>query len=66
MNVEWVQRKVANIERESHDPESAHAREDELLYAVLAAIADGRAEDPRAVAAEAMKAGDVSFPRWYA
>jgi hypothetical protein len=46
-------------------PELAHGRQDDLWLSVLQAIADG-AENPRELAAEAIKADDVNFPRWYA
>ena len=43
----------------------AHTLEDELHQAVLRVIAEGRAEQPAAIAAEALKTTAIRFDRWY-
>jgi len=48
------------------DDESAHAAEDRLHESVLQSIADGTAEDPKAMAAAALKTDDIEFSRWFA
>lgn len=48
------------------DSERLHAAEDVLYVAVLKSIADGTADDPAAMAREALKVNDMDFARWYA
>jgi hypothetical protein len=48
------------------DNETLHAAEDSLYVAVLKSIADGTAEDPAAMAREALRVADLDFSRWYA
>lgn len=48
------------------DSEVDHGTEDAIYQGVLEAIATGTATDPGACAAEAIKAADISFARWYA
>jgi hypothetical protein len=47
------------------DDAKAHILEDALYEGVLVAIAEGRCEDPRACAAEALKSSEFDFSRWY-
>lgn len=42
-----------------------HEAEDLIHQDVLRAIADGTAEDPRAMAAEALKTLELDLTRWY-
>ena len=48
------------------DNEVAHGREDEILVAVLRAIADGRVEDAAEVASAALTTQEIEYDRWYA
>jgi hypothetical protein len=66
VNVEDVRRAVRAIRAEIDDDESAHADEDALHEAVLEAIANGSAEDPQAMAAEALETRKLEFARWCA
>lgn len=66
MTVHEVRERVAEIAAIARDDERAHVMEDELHQAVLRAIADGTAEDPQALAAEAIRTAEIEFSRWYA
>ena len=57
---------VDNIRSLRSDDESAHVAQDNLYRDVLTSIARGSAEDPAAMAAEALKVEDIEFSRWYA
>lgn len=57
---------VEHIRRKRINAEEAHMMEDQLYIDVLEAIADGFAEDPKKMAAEALKAVEIDFPRHYA
>lgn len=48
------------------DPEEDHGKEDSIYFSTLKAIAEGAVSDPQACAAEAIKAADIEFSRWYA
>lgn len=48
------------------DDEVAHAAEDALHRATLRAIAEGRCEEPKACAAEALRSLALDFERWCA
>jgi len=48
------------------DSEAAHSLEDHIRGAVLEAIADGSAEDARALARVALSTADIEFERWMA
>lgn len=67
MTPDEVRKRVATIASTAHDPEAAHGMEDELYQDVLREIADtppwetGRHSE---LAAEALKATDLSFERW--
>lgn len=64
MTVEDVKAAVKQIrERCGEDYESAHGMEDLLYKNVLRAIARGKAEDPKKLAAEALKTRNIKFPR---
>jgi hypothetical protein len=65
MTPDDVKSRVAAIEAESGDNETAHCDEDALYQAVLLAIAEGAAE-PRELAREALKTSELTFTRWYA
>jgi len=66
MNVKDVQGLVDEVARNKADDEHAHGLEDEMYRSVLAAIADGAAEDPAGMARLALSAGDIEFARWRA
>jgi len=68
MHVSDVRDRLARIEHESGDPESAHGAQDDLFREVLAAIASGDIDLPtcRAIANEALKVDEIKFSRWYA
>lgn len=65
MNVESVKRVIEAIRTSAGDPESAHGMEDDLYTEVLASIALGN-PNAKELAAAALHAQDVDFPRWYA
>lgn len=60
-----VRERVAAIEADRYDDETAHGREDSLWESVLQHIADG-GPDGQALAAEALKTRDIDFARWCA
>lgn len=73
MTIEDVRLRLAQIRAMSSDDESAHAEEDQLYKDVLTEIArlKGATDHPPAVwaaemAAEALKAREIGFSRWYA
>ena len=57
---------VGKLKEMTGDPETAHGYEDWIYIAVLHAIANEYAENPREMAREALKADDIKFERWYA
>jgi hypothetical protein len=57
-------RKIATLAA-SEESEAAHIEQDDLVGVVLRAIALGKA-NPQALAAEALKALEIEFPRYYA
>lgn len=61
-----VRAEVESIEKMKGDSECAHCAEDELHQAVLQAIADGSAVDPRECARLALMTAQIRFSRWYA
>ena len=65
MNWQEVAERVEQVGVLAHDPEAAHAAEDELWHDVLMAIATG-ADDPHKLAGEALHTRDFDFPRWAA
>ena len=60
-----MKRGVEEVLLASHDPEVAHSKEDELHRRVLREIANG-ADDPMALAEEALQTLRCGFARWYA
>lgn len=64
--VERIQDVLAGMDANRGDDESAHAEEDRLHCAILLAVAEGRCDDPRACAREALKSLDIAFARWCA
>lgn len=60
-----VRKAVLEIELLQDDDEQAHAREDQLHQAVLAAIAEGHPH-ARALAATALETQAFQFSRWCA
>lgn len=72
MNLTDVETALAEIAdgplgRAVKDNEMAHAREDDLMRAVLRSIADGTAEpSPAELAAAALRIDDFHYDRWYA
>ncbi|MFD7661069.1 hypothetical protein [Streptomyces sp. NPDC059788] len=68
MDVSRVRDRIAVIAKSaSSDVEQAHGLEDDLYRDVLKVIAQ-TSSDPRAraLAAEAIKASEIDFERWYA
>jgi hypothetical protein len=66
VTVTEVQKWLDSIAACARDDEAAHSSEDSLYEAVLRAIADGRAEDPREMARLALSSGEIEFARWCA
>ena len=66
MSLEDVKKAIEKIEAVSADDEAAHSYEDDLHKDVLHAIADGTAEDPKAMAELALTTVDIEFARWCA
>lgn len=66
MTIDEIKARVENIRKVAHDDERAHCEEDDLHREVLAAIADGSAEDPAAWAEAALETRSISFARWCA
>lgn len=73
MTIDDVRLRLSQIRAMSSDDESAHHAEDTLYKDVLAEIArlKGATDHPPAVwaaemAAEALKAKEIEFSRWYA
>ena len=60
-----VLRMVGQIAGKRSDPEVAHSMEDALYVEVLQAIAGG-AGNPQELAAAALNAYELEFPRWCA
>jgi hypothetical protein len=65
MTPDSVWRRAQGIRLLSHDPEAAHAEEDQLWRDVLEAIANG-AQNPIGLAHEALRTRQIKFPRWCA
>ena len=65
MRVRDVEKRVDAIREIADDDEIAHMRQDELYRDVLAAISLGE-RNAAALAAAALKVGDIKFGRWYA
>jgi hypothetical protein len=65
LTVEWINDRVATIAKVSGDPEAAHSMEDGLYLTTLQAIASG-APNAAELAAAALKADALDFPRWCA
>lgn len=66
MTIDDVKKLVAEIDAAKADYETAHSMEDHLYLKVLGAIALGKAESAAELAAEALKAADLDFPRYTA
>lgn len=67
MTLDEVHAKLAEIKAAIKDPEKAHIKEEALYTSVLLAIAEGRdGDDPSGLAAEALMARHLPFPRWCA
>lgn len=64
MTIDDVQKRVEGIRYEADDDATAHSMEDDLYIDVLEAIASG-ADSPEKLAAEALKAQEIEFYRWY-
>lgn len=62
-NVADVTAWVEYIKKITWDDEAAHGSEDDLHQAVLGAIAEGTAADPKEMALEALKTGGIEFAR---
>ena len=66
MTPETIQQSVDDIRAMQRDPETAHAAEQDLHQAVLAAIAGGLVDDPAECARVALTTADIKFTRWHA
>lgn len=66
MTIDDVKRALEGIKALALDDESAHAAEDGLHQEVLAAIADGTAENPQEMARLALTSLDTNYGRWCA
>lgn len=67
MTIEDVHAKLAGIKAAMKDPERAHIKEEALYVSVLLAIAEQRdGDDASGLAAEALMARHLPFPRWCA
>ena len=66
MTVGRVLNKVEDIRHAAGDAEAAHGMEDQLHQDVLEAIANGRCQEPKKVAAAALLTKEIEFPRWCA
>ena len=66
MTPETIQQAVDYIRAMQRDPETAHAAEQDLHQAVLAAIAGGLVDDPADCARVALTTAEMTFPRWCA
>lgn len=62
--VDSVKRAVVAIQKEDGDA-PAHHQADDLYLGILKAIANGRAENPQAMAKEAVEVEHFAFERWY-
>lgn len=59
--------RVKKIEQMAGDPEAAHCEEDSLYMDVLSHIAKNATDnDIRWMAANALEASEIKFPRWCA
>jgi hypothetical protein len=58
--------RIVRIKALSHDPESAHAEEDDLWRDVLESIASGKCDNPVGYAKEVLKTKKIQFARWCA
>lgn len=66
MNVEDVERRVAEIGREKDDFERAHGMQDDLYRDVLQAIANDDTLTPRTLAGAALRVESIDFGRYTA
>ncbi len=72
MNIEEIQRRLAEINNKRHDDGTAHHLEKSLWYDVLKAYAenyaatDTNANTGGGWAREALKSTDIKFERWFA
>lgn len=66
MTIQDVQVALNNIRDSKDDDEVAHSMEDDLHQAVLLAIADGTAEEPKIMARLALESLNINFSRWCA
>lgn len=66
MDVEDVNRRLADIEREKDDFERAHGMQDDLFRDVLRAIAEGNTATPQALASAALSVDSIDFGRYTA
>lgn len=61
-----VQAMIDKIEAEKWDDETAHIREDGMLWTIIEAIATGNCRSRRACCEVALKSKNIDFSRWYA
>ena len=65
MNIDDIKLRIKAIKRMSHDPELAHAAEDETRVSFIEHIASF--ENPcQAMAKEVLKTSKIKFSRWFA
>ena len=65
-SVSDVEARLARIDAAGRDWEVAHGEEDELLWGVISAIAEGLAHDPQAVCRAVLSRDISNDVRWYA
>lgn len=58
--------RIAAIRRKRHDPEVAHALEDDLFQSFARHVAEAGPPDLAEVARAALTVLDIDFPRWCA
>lgn len=69
MHILEIKKRVEEIKEVKHDPEVAHALEDQLFYNFVNAIKDNDFDDLEDVvyaAEEVMKVREIEFGRWHA
>ena len=65
MTLDEVKERVRSVRNAAGDSEAAHLMEDNLYFEVLQHIANG-GDNAQELAAEAIKAQDIDYVRWYA
>lgn len=66
MDIEDVNRRLADIERVKDDFECAHGMQDALFRDALRAIADGETDDVASLALAVLRVDSIDFARYMA